>query len=314
MKKTKILIVGSGPAGYTAAIYAGRGALEPVLISGALPGGLLTQTTLVENFPGFPDGVMGSDLMMAMMTQADKCGCHIEYDEVGIIEYGVGAAGEHRITLSGGEVYETEALIIATGASPRWLDVPGEDRLKNHGVSACATCDGAFFKDKKVVVVGGGDSAMEEAIYLTNFASLVTVIHRRDELRASKVMADRALHHDKISFIWNSVVTEVVGDKQVEGVKVRNVVDNQETLVACEGFFAALGHVPNTGLFAQAGLPVDDQGFLIVDGATSVTAISGVFAAGDCADRRYRQAITAAGAGCRAAMDAERFLALKESQ
>ena len=305
MKQEKLVIVGSGPAGYTAAIYAARANLEPLLFAGLQPGGLLTQTTEVENFPGFPDGVLGFDLVTAMQQQAEKFGTRVEYDVVERFELTDGKM--QKLILSTGDEVEAQALILATGASPRWLGLPSEDRLRNHGVSACATCDGAFFKDVPVVVSGGGDSAMEEANFLTRFASRVYVIHRRDELRASPIMAERAKANPKITFVWSSTVDEILGEKSVEGVRVRNLKDNSITEIACKGYFAALGHVPNTGLVKEF-IRLDEQGYVIVEGGSSRTNLSGVFAAGDCADPHYRQAITAAGMGCRAAMDAERYL------
>ncbi len=305
MTHEKLVIVGSGPAGYTAAIYAARANLKPLLYSGTLPGGLLTQTTEVENFPGFPEGIQGFDLMTAMQAQAERFGTRIEYDY--IEKFQLTDGGEQSVVLSSGETVETEALILATGASPRYLGLPSEERLRNHGVSACATCDGAFYKDVPVVVVGGGDSAMEEAMFLTRFASCVYVVHRRDELRASQIMADRAQANPKITFVWSSVVEEILGEKSVEGVRVRNLKDNSENVIACKGYFSALGHVPNTALFKDF-ITLDDKGYVVLDGNSSRTNLAGVFAAGDCADPGYRQAITAAGMGCRAAMDAERYL------
>ncbi len=305
MTHEKLVIVGSGPAGYTAAIYAARANLKPLLYSGTLPGGLLTQTTEVENFPGFPEGIQGFDLMTAMQAQAERFGTRIEYDY--IEKFQLTDGGEQSVVLSSGETVETEALILATGASPRYLGLPSEERLRNHGVSACATCDGAFYKDVPVVVVGGGDSAMEEAMFLTRFASRVYVVHRRDELRASQIMADRAQANPKITFVWSSVVEEILGEKSVEGVRVRNLKDNSENVIACKGYFSALGHVPNTALFKDF-ITLDDKGYVVLDGNSSRTNLAGVFAAGDCADPGYRQAITAAGMGCRAAMDAERYL------
>ncbi len=305
MGKEKLVIVGSGPAGYTAAIYAARADLRPVLYSGMLPGGLLTQTTEVENFPGFPEGILGFDLTEAMRQQAEKFGARIEFDAVEKFELSDG--GVQKLTLSGGDTVEADALILATGATPRWLGLESEERLKNHGVSACATCDGAFYKDLPVAVIGGGDSAMEEALFLTRFASKVYVVHRRDELRASPIMAERAKNSEKIEFIWNSVVEEVLGSKSVEGIRIKNVVTGDVRTIACKGYFAALGHVPATGLFRDF-VRCDEKGFVILEGNSSHTNLAGVFAAGDCADPGYRQAITAAGMGCRAAIDAERYL------
>ncbi len=301
----KVVIIGSGPAGYTAAVYAARANLEPLIISGNTIGGLLTQTSEVENFPGFPEGVNGYELTMKMQTQAEKFGARLEIANVEKLELTDGNV--QKITLDNGNVIESKALIIATGATPRWLGLESEERLKNCGVSACATCDGAFFEDMKVVVAGGGDSAMEEALFLTKFASEVIVVHRRNELRASKIMAERAMNHEKIRFVWNSQIVEILGDSEVTGIKVKNNVDNSESVIECQGVFVALGHVPATEL-VKGQIDMDDAGFIKLENNTSMTNLAGVFAAGDCADHRYRQAITAAAAGCRAAIDAERYL------
>jgi thioredoxin-disulfide reductase len=309
MQKEKLVIVGSGPAGYTAAIYAARANLNPLLYSGMLPGGLLTQTTEVENFPGFPEGVQGFDLVTAMQAQAERFGTRIEYDAVEKFELTDG--GIQKLILPSGDVVETEALIIATGASPRYLGLPNEERLRNHGVSACATCDGAFFKDVPVVVVGGGDSAMEEATFLTRFASKVYVVHRRDELRASPIMAERARANPKIEFVWSSVVEDILGQESVEGIRVKSLKTGATSEIACKGYFAALGHIPNTAPFKEF-IQLDEHGFVVLSGDSSRTTLAGVFAAGDCADPHYRQAITAAGMGCKAGMDAERYLESKE--
>ncbi len=300
-----VVIMGSGPAGLTAAIYAARANLKPLLLAGTLPGGLLTQTSEVENFPGFPDGINGFDLMMAMQTQAERFGTRIEMATVSKVE--LSAGGIQKLVLDDGKTVECRALIVATGASPRWLGLASEDRLKNHGVSACATCDGAFYQDQEVVVAGGGDSAMEEALFLTKFASKVTVVHRRGELRASKIMAERALKNPKIEFVWNARIVEVLGGEEVEGVKVSDVNTGAEQVISCKGFFVALGHVPNTELF-KGLLTMNPAGYLELNNGTSYTNLDGVFACGDCADAHYRQAVTAAGSGCRAAMDAERYL------
>ena len=300
-----IVIIGSGPAGYTAAVYAARANLEPLIISGNTIGGLLTQTSEVENFPGFPAGINGYELTMKMQEQAEKFGARIEFAVVEKLELTDG--GVQKIILDNGNVIETKALIIATGATPRWLGLESEERLKNCGVSACATCDGAFFEDMKVVVAGGGDSAMEEALFLTKFASEVIVVHRRNELRASKIMAERAMANEKIRFVWNSQIVEILGDSEVTGIKVRSNADNSESVIECQGVFVALGHVPATELL-KGQIELDESGFIKLQGGTSLTNLAGVFAAGDCADPRYRQAITAAGAGCRAAIDAERYL------
>ena len=301
----KLVIIGSGPAGLTAAVYASRANLNPLLLAGTLPGGLLTQTSEVENFPGFPEGINGFELMMQMQQQAEKFGARIEIATVTDILLTDG--GVQILTLDNGQEIQTRALIVATGATPRWLGLESENRLKNLGVSACATCDGAFFANMKVVVAGGGDSAMEEAIFLTKFASEVVVVHRRNELRASKIMAERAMNNPKIKFVWNSQIVEVLGEQEVTGIKVRDNATGSETVIDCQGLFVALGHVPQTELFREV-LDMDDNGFIKLQGGTSLTSMQGVFAAGDCADPRYRQAITAAGAGCRAAIDAERYL------
>lgn len=300
-----IVIIGSGVAGLTAAIYAARADLEPLLISGQLPGGLLTQTSDVENYPGFPEAVNGFELMFKFQQQAENFGTTIKSDTVSKIDLKPG--GPHTLHLTSGESIKAKALIIATGASPRWLGLESEERLKNKGVSACATCDGAFFRDVPVVVVGGGDTAMEEAIFLTKFASKVTVVHRRDELRASKIMSDRAMNNPKIEFCWSSQVTEIIGDEEVEKVKIKNLKDQSEKIIEAKGFFSALGHVPNTKIF-DGIIESDEAGFIKVQDGSSYTNIDGVFAAGDCADHVYRQAITAAGMGCKAAIDAERWL------
>ena len=306
MQQENLVIIGSGPAGWTAGIYASRADLNPLLFAGQVPGGLLTQTSEVENFPGFPDGINGFDLMETMQKQAEKFGTRVEYDAIEKVDFTDGGV-QTLVTASGVEI-AAKAVIVATGASPRWLGIPSETRYKNHGVSACATCDGAFYRDVPVAVVGGGDSAMEEALFLTRFASKVLVIHRRHELRASRIMAERAMNHPKIEFVWDSVVDEITGDSAVHGVRVKNVGTGALTELVCEGVFIAMGHVPNTALF-RASLALDDKGYIVLDGASSRTSLKGVFAAGDCADPHYRQAIHASGMGCRAAIDAERYLA-----
>ncbi len=301
----KIVIIGSGPAGLTAAVYAARANLEPLVISGNTIGGLLTLTSEVENFPGFPEGVNGFELMMKMQSQAEKFGARIETALVEAVELTDGKT--QKITLDSGKIIESQALIVATGAKPRWLGLESEERLKNCGVSACATCDGAFFEDMTVAVAGGGDSAMEEAIFLTKFAREVIVIHRRDELRASKIMAERAMNNPKIRFVWNAQITEVLGKDEVSGIRVLDKISGSENVIDCQGLFVALGHTPDTAVF-RGVLNMDENGFLIVNNNTSMTNLAGVFAAGDCCDHRYRQAITAAAAGCKAAIDAERYL------
>lgn len=301
----QLIIIGSGPAGYTAAIYSARAGLAPILFTGSLPGGLLTQTTEIENFPGFPDGIQGFDLMENMRKQAKKFGTRLHQATISKVEFSQ-EGGLHRV-MTDKETFEAKAVIIATGSSPRWLGLDSETRLKNKGVSACATCDGFFYQNVPVVVIGGGDSAMEEAVFLTRFASEVFVIHRRGELRASKIMAERALNNPKIKFVWHSTVEEVLGENEVNGVRVKNIQTGEVSEIPCKAYFAALGHVPSTSAF-QTQIEMDAAGFILVKHPTTQTHLAGVFAAGDCSDNQYRQAITAAGTGCRAAMDAERWL------
>jgi len=301
-----VIIIGSGPAGYTAGLYTARANLSPVMFEGAppeLPGGQLMMTTEVENFPGFPEGVMGPALMDGMRKQAERFGLEIIPEMIDSVKLEPGA---HQV-VSGGKTHETRALIIATGAKARLLGLDNERRLMGRGVSTCATCDGAFYRNQEIVLVGGGDSAMEEANFLTRFASKVSVVHRRDELRASKIMQDRAKANPKIEFVWDTVVTDLVGEKKVAAVRTRNVKTGEEGEIPCAGFFVAIGHDPQTELF-KGQLEMDDEGYLLVDGDSSRTAVPGVFAAGDVVDHTYRQAITAAGMGCKAAIDAERYL------
>lgn len=302
-----IVILGSGPAGLTAAIYAARADLKPLVVRGPQPGGQLMLTSDVENWPGYEDGIMGPELMVQMEKQAARFGAM--YKEGWVTDVDV-ASSPIVLTLKGGEIIKTRALIIATGASAIWLGVPGERELQGKGVSACATCDGFFFRDKKVVVVGGGDAAMEEATFLTKFASAVVVVHRRDALRASKAMQQKAFANKKISFEWNAEVMEVLGRDvgRVTGVRIKNSQTGEEKEIACDGYFAAIGHKPNTELFAGK-LPMDVKGYLkIAEPFTTKTEVLGVFVAGDAADHVYRQAVTAAGTGCMAALDAERWL------
>ncbi len=310
-----VVIIGSGPAGLTAATYAARANLEPLVIEGVTAGGptggQLTLTTEVENYPGFPEGIMGQDLITGMREQAERFGTTYVTDDVTEIDL---SSRPFRITSTSGDDVHANTLILATGAKPRRLDVPGEDRLWGQGVSACATCDGFFFRDKEVVVVGGGDSAMEEATFLTKFASKVTVIHRREELRASAIMQERAFKNDKVEFIWNATVAEVLGDDTggVTGVVLADMVTGDTTEFDTDGLFLAIGHIPNTDLVADV-LETDDDGYLVVEQPTTQTAVPGVFAAGDVSDHVYRQAVTAAGMGCKAAIDAERFLAANDA-
>jgi len=305
----EVAIIGGGSAGLTAAIYAARANLKPLLIAGPLPGGLLTQTSDVENYPGFPEAVNGYELMFKFQQQAERFGAETLNESVQEVQLKDG--GPHVLKLGNGDAMECKALIVATGSSPRWMGVKGEKEFATKGVSACATCDGAFFKNVPVVVVGGGDTAMEEATFLTRFASHVTVVHRRDTLRASKIMAERALKNPKISFAWNSVVTEVFGKSDVDGVKLKNLQTGAESVIDCKGYFAALGHDPNTQIF-RGKLETDQAGFIILKDGSSKTNVEGVFAAGDCADHVYQQAITAAGMGCKAAIDAARWLESKD--
>lgn len=299
----KVLIIGSGPAGLTAAIYAARADLEPLMIEGMERGGQLMITTDVENYPGFPDGVMGPDLMEQMRKQAERFGTRIISSDVTEVDF-----SKRPFTVNvGKDVYTAESIIISTGASARWLGVEGEERLRGFGVSACATCDGFFFRDKELLVIGGGDTALEEALFLTKFASRVTVVHRRDEFRASPIMADRVMDHPKIDVLWDTVLDEIVGDDLVSGARLRNVKTDEVTEFSAEGVFIAIGHTPNTGVFSDH-LDLDDDGYLITDPGTTRTSTEGIFAAGDVTDKIYRQAVTAAGMGCQAALDAQHWL------
>ncbi|MGA3266397.1 MAG: thioredoxin-disulfide reductase [Verrucomicrobiota bacterium] len=302
-----VVIIGSGCAGWTAALYTARANLQPLVLTGTQPGGLLTTTSIVENFPGFPDGVNGCELMTRMQKQAERFGARASF---GTLEEADLSRRPFVLTVDG-EKIETETVIIATGASHKHLGVPGEDLLETKGVTYCATCDGALpiFRNQPLVVVGGGDSACEEALYLTRFGSIIYLVHRRDKLRASKIMADRALANPKIKPLWDSVVTEVLNPKQdkVTAVKLKNVKSGAETILDCAGVFVAIGHGPNTAVF-KGQIDLDANGYVVPRKGT-MTSVPGVFVAGDCADHVYRQAVTAAGSGCAAAIDAERFLA-----
>ncbi|MEX1037815.1 MAG: thioredoxin-disulfide reductase [Acidimicrobiia bacterium] len=307
MNQEDLIIIGSGPAGHTAALYAARANLDPFMFEGSVSGGQLMITTDVENYPGFPDGILGPELMDKFRKQSERFGTRMTAVDVTAVDF---SARPFRVTASGDE-YQAKAVIISTGATAKWLKIPGEVNLTGKGVSACATCDGFFFRDQELVVVGGGDTAMEEALFLTKFASKVTIVHRRDEFRASKIMADRALAHDKIDVIWNTIVTEIHGDSSVTGVTLENVDTAESTEFATDGVFVAIGHKPNTEIF-QDQLVCDENGYIVVEPGTTRTSVEGVFAAGDVADHVYRQAVTAAGTGCMAAIDAERWLANQE--
>jgi thioredoxin reductase (NADPH) len=304
-----LIIVGSGPAGYTAAVYAARANLRPLVIEGVASGGALMTTTEVENFPGFPDGIMGPELMDNMRKQAEHFGAEFITDEATRTELNGGI----KIVYVGETAYRARAVILSTGSAWRPLGVPGEQEFLGHGVSSCATCDGFFFRGQDIVVVGGGDSAMEEATFLTRFASSVTIIHRRDQFRASKIMAERALKNDKIKVEWNSVVSEVLGENgKVSGVRLRDTVTGEERELKAAGVFVAIGHDPRSELFRDE-VAVDEAGYVKVTAPSTQTNLNGVFAAGDLVDHTYRQAITAAGTGCAAALDAERFIASLET-
>ncbi len=307
-----VVIIGSGPAGYTAAIYAARADMKPLLFEGqrlgGQPGGQLMLTTEVENFPGFPEGLMGPEMMEKFKKQAERFGTRIISEDVTEVDF---ESRPFKIKYGEKEVL-AKSVVVCTGAQAMWLGVEGEEKYQGHGVSACATCDGFFFRDKEILVVGGGDSALEEASFITRFAKKVTIVHRRDTLRASKIMQDRAMKNPKIEFVWNTEIKEVLGDEtQMTGVRVLNNQTNAESELSAEGLFIAIGHKPNTGIFAGK-LDLDEKGYLIVTPGSSETSVEGVFAGGDVADHKYRQAITAAGTGCMAALDAERWSAAQE--
>jgi thioredoxin reductase (NADPH) len=303
-----VIIIGSGPAGYTAAVYAARAKLNPLVFEGSVTaGGALMQTTEVENFPGFPDAIMGPELMDNLRKQAERFGAELVADDVVAVDL----AATPKVVKTDTGTFQAKAVIIASGSKYKELDVPGEKGLAGHGVSWCATCDGFFFRGQDIAVIGGGDSAIEEATFLTRFAKSVTIVHRRSELRASKIMQDRAFANDKIKFLWDSEVVEMIGDKKVTGLRVKNVRDGSEQVVPVSGVFVAIGHLPRSELFTEQ-LQTDSDGYLVVEQPSTRTAIEGVFACGDVVDHTYRQAVTAAGTGCSAAIDAERWLAAQE--
>ena len=304
--KRKVIIIGSGPAGLTAAIYAARANLEPLVFEGIQPGGQLTITTDVENYPGFPNGIMGPELMDNFRKQAQRFGAETYFKNVDKIDF----SNKPFQVFVGDEMHESDTVIIATGASAKLLGLDSESKLMGHGVSACATCDGFFFKDKEILVVGGGDSAMEEANYLTRFASKVTLVHRRDSFRASKIMQERVLENSKIEVLWNSEIADMYGEPEaggLTGVKVRNTLSGEFSDLDCDGVFVAIGHKPNSDLFRDQ-INLDQTGYIITKDDTSHTSVDGVFAAGDIHDTKYRQAVTAAGSGCKAALDAEHYI------
>ena len=309
----KVVIIGSGPAGYTAAIYAARAMLEPILIQGIQPGGQLTITTDVENYPGFADVIQGPWLMEQMQKQAEHVGTRFMFDHVSKVEL---SGRPFRLTCDSGDMFLADSLIVATGAQARWLDLPSEQKFKGYGVSACATCDGFFYRNKEVVVIGGGNSAVEEALFLTNFASKVTVVHRRDHFRAEKILQDRLFKNPKIDVVWDTMLEDVSGSEnplKVSHVRLKNVKTGAVTERAVDGVFIAIGHRPASELFAGQ-LQMKPSGYIVTDGRSTATSVPGVFAAGDVTDDIYRQAVTAAGQGCMAALEVEKFLAAAEHQ
>ncbi len=309
-EKVTVLIIGSGPAGYTAAIYAARAGLKPVMYMGSQPGGQLTITTDVENYPGYPNGIQGPEMMMEFQKQAERFGTDVRYGMVTKVDF---SGYPHKVIVDDEKELEAEAVIIATGASAKWLGLPSEERLNGKGVSACAVCDGFFFRGNDVVVVGAGDTACEEASYLSNICSKVYMLVRRDEMRASQIMQKRVLSKSNIEVLWNTETDEILGEDEVEAVRVLNNRTGEKREIKAKGFFIAIGHEPNTGIFKQI-LDMDEQGYLITKPGSTHTNIGGVFASGDAQDKIYRQAVTAAGTGCMAALDAERFLAEKHME
>lgn len=305
----KVIIIGSGCAGYTAAMYTARANLSPLLITGVQIGGQLMLTTEIENFPGFPEGISGAELMEKMRSQSEKFGTEIWMDSIEKINF---SRKPFTIVTSNGKTETAETVIISTGASAKWLGLESEKRLMGKGVSACAVCDGAFFRGKEVALVGGGDVAMEDAAFLTKFASKVNLIHRRQEFRASKIMQERVRNHPKIKFVLDSIVVDILGDQTVTGVKIQNLKSKIENVIPCQGFFVAIGHEPNTKIF-EGQIQLDEKGYIITDDRTQ-TNVSGVFACGDVTDHRYRQAVSAAGSGCKAALEAEKFLETERGQ
>lgn len=308
-ERVKVLIIGSGPAGYTAAIYAARAGLNPVLYTGSQPGGQLTITSDVENYPGYPDGIMGPQMMMDFQRQAERFGTQVRNGMITKAEFEAG--GMHKVVVDDSFMIEAEAVIVATGASAKWLGLEAEQRLNGKGVSACAVCDGFFFRGKDVAVVGAGDTACEEASYLSKLCNKVYMIVRRDEMRASKIMQKRVMSAPNIEIIWNSVTEEILGSEQVEGIRIKNTQTGELRDIPVQGFFVAIGHKPNTDIF-KGILDMDENGYLITEKGSTRTNVAGVFACGDAQDHIYRQAVTAAGTGCMAALDAERYLAQKE--